>query len=320
MDLNKIMPPRNPIIITSGVDRYGFSSLLAKRLNLKHVPRSFANWVHGWSWWTDHSAESLMCHDLPADTMIIVTNYAEKEALISEGFKNVKSGGLPFAYVNKQHNFRNSDALLVFPPHSAEVEKLTNNQKTYFEYVESIKNDFSDVYVSIHYLDLNTSIHQAALAHGLKIIEGANPRDANGLIRVRCLLDSFKFVTTNNIGSHVLYALYAGCNFSFAGPIYSFSADELISNDNPHRYTTEHIDNTLIVLSEAYIRTNFSKFVVGHPFMGSQDVSYAVESIGEKFILQPSEIMDALGWSLTGQLRGYVNGATRRMLRHFNHG
>jgi hypothetical protein len=94
------------------LDRYGFSSVLAKRCDRHVVPRSFANWVHGWIWADTPTAELLHCAKLPKDLTIIVRNQVEKHALETEKFSDVRVGGLPFDYVGKQHNLRNKNALL----------------------------------------------------------------------------------------------------------------------------------------------------------------------------------------------------------------
>ncbi len=314
MQIEKLLPQYSPIRISSGVDRYGFSSILAQRFKMRWVPRSFANWMHGWVWSNELTSENLMCKGLE-DISIIVRNEIEQQALISEGFHNVRAGGLPFVYLPQQHAYRSDDALLAFPPHSAEVEKLTVDQKDYFEYLESIKNDFDGVYVSIFYLDLNKPIHHAALRCGLKVLQGANPSDINGLMRVRSLLDGFKYVTSNVIGSHMLYALFSGCNFSLSGPMFKFNELDIMAMRSSKIYSEKYIQETIEVYSETYLRENFSRFFVQHPNMGLQDVEFAVDALGEKFILQPQEIKDALGWSVIGQINGYTQGAARRVIR-----
>ena len=301
MEIDKHLPPYSSIKITSGVDRYGFSSILANKLKMRILPRSFANWVHGWAWWSEHTAELLGCSDLPKNTSIIVNNEIERNAIVAEGFKNTRAGGLPFAYIEKQHNFRNNEALLVMPPHSAEPKlgRLKSNQDHYFDYIESIKSDFEHVCISIHYLDINTPMYYAAIRRGFKVIQGANPSDANGLIRVRSIFDHFKYVTSNTMGSHVLYALYADCNFSFCGPFFSYPDIGLNSD-------------------EKYVKERFPKFFLSHPRIGLKDMEFAVEAIGKKFILQPEEIREALGWTMSRQINGYINGAGRKANRYYN--
>ena len=100
------------------------------------------------------------------------------------------------------------------------------------------------------------------------------PDDANSLLRIRSMLDSFTHVTSNVIGSHMLYSLFAGCKFSFCGPIHCY--DESIL-----RATGFHsLDQLVNLLSGSYIREKFSKYFVNHPRMGLVDESFAEDSIG----------------------------------------
>jgi len=315
LKMESLLPPYCPIRITSGVDRYGFSNILAQRLKMRRVPRSFANWMHGWVWSNELTSENLMCKGLE-DISIIVRNEVEQQALISEGFHNVSVGGLPFVYLPQQHAYRDENVLLAFPPHSTDGAVSNFNARNYFDYLASLKADFEDVYVSIYWCDLHRPIHKEALARGLKVIQGANPSDANGLVRMRSLLDGFKYVTSNNMGSHMLYALYSGCNFSFSGPMFGLNELDIMDmRSSSISYSEKYIQETIKVYSETYLRENFSRFFMQHPSMGVQDVEFAVDALGEKFILQPQEIKDALGWSIIGQINGYTQGAARRVIR-----
>ena len=185
----------------------------------------------------------------------------------------------------------------------------------YSDKIYNAKIDFEDIFVSIYYLDLNTQIHRAALARGLKIIQGARPDDANALIRVRSILDRFKYVTSNVMGSHMLYSLYAGCNFSFSGPFYSYDESVFMPKGNPHLHSKELVKESLFLQSESYISEKFQRFFVQNPMLGYQDIDFANYSIGERFVMNPREIQDALGWTMKGQIIGYAKGAARRIQR-----
>jgi hypothetical protein len=305
--LLNILPPFKQINKIAGVDRYGFSSLLAKICGRRSVPRSFANWIHGWAWSEEAELELLSCNKLPRDLTIVVSRESEQLALKVAGFTDIRIGGLPFAYVQRQHTSCQENSLLAFPPHSTEAGHVSADQGAYFDYLESIKNDFEYLYVSVHYLDFNGPLHKAALARGLKVVQGARPDDANSLLRMRSILDSFTHVTSNVIGSHMLYSLFAGCKFSFCGPIYSY--DESIFRSAGYKST----DHLVKIFSEYYIREKFSEYFTNHPRMGLENKNFAKNSIGEKFIMLPHEIEDALGWTVGGQIKGYVKGASRRL-------
>ena len=299
------------------MDRYGFSSVLAKQCGRRIVPRSFANWVHGWVWHEEPTDELLACAKLPREVTIIVCNEKERLALEAAGFRDVRIGGLPFAYMQRQHELRYTDALLAFPPHSAEVEKVVADQGAYLDYLESLKQDFESVYVSVYYLDMGGAMHKAALARGLRVIQGARPDDANSLLRMRSILDSFMHVTSNVMGSHMLYALFSGCKFSFCGPIYGYDESFYLASGNPYGHSSDRIRLALQLQSESYLRDKFAKFFVDHPRAGLQDASFARDAIGAKYLMNPQQVEDALGWRIKGQIDGYLSGALRRTFRLF---
>jgi len=235
--------------------------------------------------------------------------------LLASGFRDVRLGGLPFAYVPRQHTSRFADSLLAFPPHSAESERVTVDQGAYLDYLESLKQDFEAIYISIYHLDMGGAMHKAALARGLRVIQGARPDDANSLLRMRSILDSFTYATSNVMGSHMLYALFAGCQFSFCGPIYGYDESVFLGGGNPHGLSSDYVRQILELQSEPYLRERFERFFVSHPRMGVQDVRFAEDAIGIRFVMSPDQIEDALGWSVLGQVRGYVTGARRRLFR-----
>lgn len=309
------LPPFSPIKITSGVDRYGFSSVLAARCGRRWVPRSFANWVHGWIWADEPSAELLACAKLPRDVTMVVRSEIEKSALVYEGFKDVRVGGLPFAYVKRQHKFRHDDSLLAFPPHSAEAERVTADQSEYLDYLENLRKDFDSIFISVYYLDLHGPLHKAAEARGLRVVQGARPDDANSLLRVRSLLDSFAYVTSNVMGSHMLYALFSGCKFSFSGPMYGYDESEFLAGGNPLGHSSAYIQTSLRLHSEDYLRSKFGEFFMAHPRMGLQGSSFASDAIGMRFLMEPRQIEHALGWNVKDQIDGYIVGARRRLSR-----
>jgi hypothetical protein len=131
------------------------------------------------------------------------------------------------------------------------------------------------------------------------------------------MLDSFTFVTSNVMGSHMLYALFAGCNFSFCGPMYGYDESEFLAGGNPHGHSDDYIRLLLQLQSESYLRGKYAKFFVDHPRMGLQDSNFAQDAIGENFLMTRRQTEDALGWSLVGQANGYLSGAMRRAFRLF---
>ncbi|MEJ5897611.1 hypothetical protein WIT60_12230 [Aquabacterium sp. G14] len=314
-ELNKLLPTPNPFSGNRSIERYGFLHVLNNICDLRISRRAFAEWVHGWIWDEHPSADILHLGGLPRDVTVIVRSIAEQKALINEGFQRTFVGGLPFSYIEKQHGLRSRHNLLAFPPHSAELEKITTSQSEYMDYLESIKNNYESIYVSIFYLDWNGPIHRAAEDRGLKVIQGARPDDAASLTRMRSIFDAFEQVTSNTMGSHFLYALYSGCRFSICGPQYIYKPEDFLKNRNPDRRLREKIDKIISVQQPQYLKARFGKFFTSSPLEGQADVGFAKDEIGERHRLTPEQIIDALGWSLRGQLAGYAASAIRRAQR-----
>jgi hypothetical protein len=312
------LPQYKKIKLKSGVDRYGFSVFLQENIAYRISRRTFADWVHGWIWDELPNSESLQCEKMPRNATIIVRNLNEKSALQQAGFIDVRIGGLPFAYIKNQNVERNYYSLIAFPAHSAESEKISKSMDEYFDYLYSLNQNFDEIYVSIHYLDLNGPIHQSALRRGLKVIPGARPDDANSLIRMRLIFESFQHVTSNIIGSHVLYALYAGCNFSFSGPIFKYDESIFLSRGNPNGHSKNYVNRLIEVHSENYIKNKFIKYFHDNPKDGVKDINFAAVEIGEANVMSDEEIVDALGWSIFGQMRGYYKGARRHLSLLYN--
>jgi hypothetical protein len=293
------------------IDRYGFFQLLAKRCKVKMPFRPFGEWVHAWMWDEHPTLETLGFSNLRRDIPVIVCNKTELKVMKNEGFSNIQTGGLPFAYVDKQHESRNAHSLLAFPPHSTENQTLTNQQSEYLDFLASLRDDFEGIFVSIFGLDWGGDLHQAAKRRGLNTVLGAHPNDLNSLYRTRSLLDAFSFVTSNTMGSHFIYALSVGCHFSFCGPKYKYTEEHFLNGD----ITKTHEKRLMEILSEEYLRIRFGKFYSDHPTMGLQDFKFGKSEVGIDNLLSPKTIRNTLGLSIYGQIQGVSRGIQNRTIR-----
>jgi hypothetical protein len=314
--IEKKFPFKN-IKLVSGVDRYGFSDVLYQQLKLIYRPRSFANWQHGWIWWKAKSSTELLLknHD-KKNSRLIVSNSHEKQMLEDEGYKNIWIGGLPFSYTENSKLKKSTNSLLAMPPHSAEVEKLYNPYTDYLDYLESIIKDYEEIYVSIYHLDKCENLIKEITKRGLKFIDGARPDDANSLRRMRAIFDTFEFVTSNAMGSHILYAIYCGCKTSICGPLYKYDADVFNGKNNENKHDKKYIEETLYYLSEKYLKEKFSFLFTQNPKYGFESLEYGAEEIGEKNKMNKKEIIEVLQWSTKNQIINYYKGGVRVVKRN----
>lgn len=309
-----LLPPYRPFVCRNEVDRYGASWVFANKCNLVRPPRSFSNWVHGWIWADQPSSRLLACSNLRRSTKIIVRSEQEREALVREGFTAVIVGGLPFAYVPPQNTTRIQGSLLVVPAHSAGSEEVRCGHEHYLDYLLSEQKNFSRIIVCIYYLDKGKEVEKQARRRGFEVVYGARPDDANSLLRMRTLFDSVEYVTSNTMGSHMIYALSAGCKFSFCGPFYEYERDVFLGGGNVLGHSIEHVEELLYIQSEGYIRQRFGKFFKESPLGGFTAVDFANETLGRE-LLSADELRHALGWRASDQVVGYCRGAVNRLAR-----
>lgn len=311
-DLMRLLPNQNIFSLKGSIDRYGFCFILSDICGLKKPKRTFAEWVHAWHWHENLTAELMGLHLLNHTVPTIVTNKKEYDGLKKEGFQKVIIGGLPIAYVKQQHNYRNEQALLAMPPHTNDVTEFNNSQDQYLDYLETLKGDFDGIYVCIVYSDWEGPLHKAAKKRGLNVIQGTRPDDANSLIRMRAIFDAFNYVTSNCIGSHFVYAQFAKCKFSFSGPVYSFDEEAIVGRNKIKKYSQTYVNQLIENRSEKYLRSRFGNYFVDKPQYGICNSSFARSEVGYDNILNKSQILDAVGWSIKGKLIGYIRGGLNK--------
>lgn len=321
------LPDFKRINLVSSVDRYGFSSLLAERIGVLWPRRSFANWQHGWMWWGASTYEELMMdYGLKEKSQFIVSKSAELEVLKSAGFKNLWVGGLPFSYTEPSKSLRVAGSLLAMPMHSAEQTNKTTSNKLekslidYLDFLESLKRQYSSVWISIYYLDFSPSLLDEIRKRGLFPIEGARPNDANSLKRVRIIMDTFEFVTSNAIGSHVIYAMFSDCKVSVGGPKVNIEESDFILDNRFKCFSKKYIEKSVYHLSREYLQNKFPFILTDNPSNGFQSQEFAREEIGFYNRLKNEDILDALQWGWIPQLKGYSLGGIRRFERVLGHG
>lgn len=302
--------PQRPIQLRCGVDRYGFSHLLAARLGLPRAPRSFANWLHGWIWWDADCARDLMFDAAIRAKTHVVATPAQRAMLLAEGFADVRVGGLPFAYTQRSAQRRRPGWLLAMPPHSSERDKLARSLAGYLDWVGSLRADFEQVAVCVFHADFTPEVEADLRRRGLAWVPGARPDDANALPRMRAIFDAFEFMTTSAMGSHVAYAAFAGCRTSLAGPLYRYGPDDFAAT-----HDAAYVDKLVAVYSEDQLRRDYPALFAATPAAAAEATAFGRRALGSEATLGRDAILDALSWRALPQLAGYLAAARGRLAR-----
>jgi hypothetical protein len=310
-----LLGDEQPFVYRNSPDRFGFSWILASILKKRYPARAFCDWLHGWVWWEElMKAEDLVGpRGAHRNMSVVVGNLAELKLLTEEGYRNLTVGGLPFAYVNHQQTPRCEHSLLAFIGKSAEGERFNVLDTNYLDFLESQTGEFEHIYVSIATFDRSDNIIREVKRRSLTPVPGANPTDKRSLLRTRIALEHCKYVSSNTFGSHIAYALSAGCNVSIFTPLFRYSKDAWLLSQ--HGHSRDYVDRMENVFSEPYLRKKWPSLFRDIPKNGYCDISEGLRSIGSDSRLNSIELTKVLGWDLRGQIRGYTSGGLRRVYR-----
>ena len=307
------------IVIRNEVDRFGFSYVLSQRFGLASTPRSFACYSHGWVWRTDIEIEDFGFYLTPRKTMIVVSTKLHQEFLLRSGFRNVFAGGLPFAYIDRIKSKRKFGSLLVMPPHSLAYNRISGFDEPFLNFINSIRNEFSEICFCLHADDVNDQeVTNSLKERNIDFIVGADASDANSLYRMREIFDYYDYVTTTVMGSHILYAAFCGCRVS------------LLRNHH-YLYPKKYFSNYVAIksvpgLEERYLdnfnnavklESQFPWLFANHPLDAIQMTEWASEEIGLSNLMDRDSLMKVLGWTISAKVSALIRVVSGRIVNGF---
>ncbi|MEO5338917.1 MAG: hypothetical protein H7837_00160 [Magnetococcus sp. MYC-9] len=292
---------------------YGAARMVADRLGIKDPPVSYVSWKHGWI------PEIMYVQQLAADSHIGVNGHPDatvilpahkkrpylvgvkaQETLLQEnGFPDSKAVGLPFSYVERDPAVqRVPGSLLVMPTHVLTGNTVVRaDEIEYLEYIQSIAHLFSRVVFCVNLGCLSNGLWINNLEkYGFDYVWGAGMMDQMALFRMRRIFDTFEYMTSHGMGSHVVYAGLCGVKVSLAGPLDHCPQD---MNKNIPAWRDEEQRKGLIhaarVLQHDYLKKRYP-WLYTEPNQGVECVEWAKEEIGYHNKVSFEELAQLFGW------------------------
>lgn len=237
------------------------------------------------------------------DRLILVANKQQKEALEGQGYKNVHAVGCPWIYAEpKNKTKRIAGSILLMPPHTLDGAPFEDNRQIeeYCTYAsQRYKAKASLLVASIHLSCIrNGQWIQELRQSGISAIGGADHGDANSYARMWYLFSLFETVCTPNIGSHVYYALAAGCKVCIEGPRICYSKTQKMK-DSTHRLLADEYQDCYHEANWVHQENAFTE-LFSYP---RYDQELGMEATGLDLKLDPSRLRKLLGWSKRNQLQ-----------------
>lgn len=313
--LTERLPPVEIVKLRCEPDYYGISHIIAAQTGRKNPPRSFAGWLHGWLFTpVFHVKQLANCGT--AEDMHLVATAQQVESLKRFGFNKAEAVGLPFIYSDNLEVKRKPTSLLVMPSHSLPYTEHEWNQESYVKQVVQLKPYFSSIVACVHSACVKKGYWITEFEkNDIPWITGAFIDDKNALQRMKIIFNSFEYMTTNILGSHVAYASYCGCKVSIYGSYAIYSAKDFIAapfyQNNP-----ELLPKMVEFWREEWVKENFPDFFV-IPMEAMERQQWGGDVLGVKYKKSTKEIADLLGWSFSGQIRGYSKAISRKIASKF---
>ncbi|MEJ1934070.1 hypothetical protein WDZ92_28055, partial [Nostoc sp. NIES-2111] len=151
----------------------------------------------------------------------------QADFLLAEGYTHARAIGLPFAYLPDVDVRRIPGSLLVMPPHGH-----GDNLDTFRDLADALRaimTRFSVVRVCLNESDfVRNDLIDLFESRSIPAFVGVSPAEADSLLRLKRILSSFEFVTTNGLGSHIAYAAACGAKVSMFGPHSALPSSEFM--------------------------------------------------------------------------------------------
>jgi hypothetical protein len=311
------LPPRCKVFSTawdeSGyASHYGGVDLLARHTGLR--PSRFlpfeAAWVHGIlePWTYDKYPLNILCgvrHG--SEKTIFVANEHQRRALVKVGYVNTHSIGSPFAYARPAWQpTRIKGSVLLMPPHTLDGNPFENTEIMEAYCIDAInryRGSAPRLYACLHMSCIRNHLWwPTLLKHGISVVAGADHSDGHSYVRMWRLFSLFDIISTPpsnlGVGSHVFYALAAGCKVVIEGSLVAYDQSQLLKDASYQRALANQEDDVNDPEMQAERRRFEQSFA--EPRM---DRALGEAAIGLHCKRSPAEIRALLGWSRREQLQ-----------------
>ncbi len=229
-----------------------------------------------------------------------VSRQDQAEYLIGFGYRKVRAIGLPVCYLPDRPVERVPGSLLVMPPHSHHCHGPGDPlAERYADQILAIRDRFTHVYVSLNEDDYRTREWVDAFEkRGISVFVSSDQGNPRTLQRLRQILSSFEYVTTNGYGSHIAYAAMFGAKVSIYGEFADFPIERM-RRTHALKMFPRLLDEAVYLCSESAMRQHYGQFFV-EPDKAVERVDWGRKQVGWENRLSPDGLAEAFHWRPPG--------------------
>lgn len=241
----------------------------------------------------DFSAQ--IVHD-KAHTPQWVARADQADYLRAHGYQQAHAIGLPIVYLPAPDVRRVPGSLLVMPPHGHGTHGPDDPlAEQYAEQIAAIRHRFTYVWVGITDDDMaKQQWVESFRKRGIDVFVTTDAGDPNTLVRLRQILATFEYVTTNGFGSQIAIAAYCGAKVSVFGPYAEYPREQMKRTFGvkvfPHL-----LDQACAISSEAALRQHYP-FLFVEPDAATVMKEWGALEVGEPHRVTPEALRTLFGW------------------------
>jgi hypothetical protein len=216
--------------------------------------------------------------------------------LRQHGYRHARAIGLPIVYLPVPPARRVPRSLLVLPPHSHRIHGPGDPlAAAYADAIAGVRHRFEHVWVGVSEGDMSERQWVDAFrARGIGVFTTSDRGDSRTLLRLRRILSTFEYVTTNGFGSHIAMAAYCGAKVSVFGPFAPFPPERMAVT-HAVKIHPDLLDAACELCTEAAVRQHYP-FLFVEPDEAVARTEWGAAEVGEPCRVSPQELRRLFGW------------------------
>ncbi|MDR2544341.1 MAG: hypothetical protein LBD03_02155 [Methanobrevibacter sp.] len=192
--------------------QYGLGKCLNKYCGFKEDYKIKAFFEHGIVF-SSHLEGPIRIHEsLPS----IVSSNFRKQVIENYHNNGVYAIGPYIAYVDsllsKEELINEKDRLdknlLIFPAHSVKESKQKFDVENFCQKIKEMSKDYDSVRICLYWKDVTRGLGELYKQHDFEVVTAGYINDPLFLNRLRSIIECSTVIMSNNIGSHVGFAIY----------------------------------------------------------------------------------------------------------------
>jgi hypothetical protein len=217
--------------------------------------------------------------------------------LTAHGYVQTTAIGLPIVYVPPPAVARVPGSLLVMPPHSHRSHGPDDHlAEAYADAILSIRGRFEHVWIGVSEDDItDRQWVDAFRRRGLPVFMTTDPGDPQTLVRLRRILSTFEYVTTNGFGTHIAMAAYCGARTSVFGPFAEFPRERM-QGTHAVKMNPALLETAWALCTEEVLRRHYPSLFVT-PDRAPLAQEWGAQEVGEPCRQSPAGLRQLFGWS-----------------------